>query len=107
MVFDLLLRLPLFLAYLLGGILTLMLAIRRKNVGNVLGFLGFFLLLAVQAVSPITTMFTISLYDRGMPFTRASSIIALASLTLNLVSAVAVLCVVGAIALATRTERRF
>ncbi len=105
MVLDFLLRLPLFLAYLLGTILTLMLIVKRKNVSSALGFLGFFLLVAVQAVSPLTTLFTIRLHSRGMPLTKASTLTAFASLLLNLISAVAVLCIVGAISLAARNER--
>ena len=105
MILDLLTRLPLFLSYLLGGILTLVMLMRRKNVSHALGFLGFFLLAAVQAVAPFTTEFSMSLYVRGVPFARASTLMALASATLNSISAVAVLCLVGAIALAARSER--
>jgi hypothetical protein len=105
MILDLLTRLPLFAAYVLGSVLTLVMLVRRKTVSSALGFLGFFLLAAVQAVSPFTTQFNMSLYVRGVPFTRASTLIALASATLNSISAVAVLCIVGAIALASRPER--
>jgi hypothetical protein len=105
MFLDLLTRLPLFLSYLLGGILMLLLLVRRKNVSHALGFLGFFLLAAVQAVSPFTNEFSMSLYVRGMPFARASTLMSLASATLNSISAVAVLCLVGAIALASRNEK--
>ncbi len=107
MVLDFLFKLPLFLAYLLGSILTLTLVIRRKSLSNALGFLGFFLLGAVQAVSPFTTQFNVSLYVRRIPFAKASTLLALATVTLNFISAVAVLCIVGAIALAARSERRF
>jgi len=107
MVFDFLLRLPLFLAYLLGTILTLMLVLKHKNVSSALGFLGFFLLVGVQVVSPLTTLFTLRLHSRGMPLTRASTLSAFASMLLNLISALAVLCIVGAISLAARNERRF
>jgi hypothetical protein len=106
MILNLLTSLPLFLAYLLGSILTLFMLLRQKNVSSALAFLGFFLLVAVQAVSPFTTRFNMSLYVRGVPFARASTLLALAGATLNAISAVAVLCIVGAIALASRSERR-
>ena len=105
MILDLLTRLPLFLSYLLGVVLTLAMLFRHRNVSHALGFLGFFLLAAVQAVAPFTTQFNMSLYVRGVPFARASTLMALASATLNSISAVAVLCIVGAIALAARTEK--
>lgn len=107
MILDLLTRLPLFAAYLLGSILTLVMLIRHKNVSNALGFLGFFLLGAVQAVAPFTTQFNMSLYVRGVSFARASTLIALASATLNSLSAVAVLCIVGAMALAAKDEKSY
>lgn len=104
---DFFLSLPVFIAYLLGTVLTLMLVSRRKNPSSALGFLGFFLLVAVQMVSPLVNLFDVRLHDRGMALTRATTIAVFASLTLNLISAVAVLCIVGAIALAARNERRF
>jgi hypothetical protein len=107
MVLDFLLRLPLFLAYVMGAVLTCLLVARRRNVSSLLGFLGFFLLVAVQLVSPFTTSFIVRLHGRGVPLTRASVLSGFVSLLLNLISAVAVLSIVGAISLAARNERRF
>jgi hypothetical protein len=95
---------PLFAAYLLGCFLTLFLVIRRRNPSSVLGFLGFFFLLAVRIVLPLFVLFTTRLHGRGMPLLRVNVITGLAQLALNLVSAAAVLCIVGAIALAARSE---
>ena len=106
MAIEFLLRLPLFLAYVLGTVLTLLLAAKRKNVSSALGFLGFFLLVAVQLALPLTTPFAVRLHGRGVALTRATVISAFADLSLNLISAVAVLCIVAAIALAARNERR-
>ena len=103
---DFLLNLPLFLAYVLGAVLTAMLVARRKNVSSVLGFLGFFLLMAVQLVLPLITPYALRLHGRGIDLSRATVISAFARLSLNLISAVAVLCIVGAIALASRHEWR-
>jgi len=104
MTVDYLLNLPLFLAYVLGAFLTAMLVVRRRNVSSVLGFLGFFLLIAVQLVLPLITPYAVRLAGRGLDLSRATVISAFARLSLNLISAVAVLCIVGAIALASRRE---
>jgi purine-cytosine permease-like protein len=106
MAVDFLLSLPLFLAYLLGAVLTAVIAARRKNVSSVLGFLGFFLLVAVQLVLPLITPYALRLHGRGLDLARATVVSAFANLSLNLISAVAVLCIVGAIALASRNEWR-
>jgi purine-cytosine permease-like protein len=106
MVIDYLLSLPLFLAYLLGAVLTALIAARRKNISSVLGFLGFFLLVGVHLVLPLITPYALRLHSRGLDLGRATVISAFASLSLNLISAVAVLCIVGAIALASRHEWR-
>nr|MBC7244643.1 hypothetical protein [Chloroflexota bacterium] len=103
MAVNFLLRLPLFLAYLLGTGLTCILVLKRRNISSALAFLGFALLAAVQAVAP----FTARLYGRSMALTRAAFVSAFATLVLNLISAVAVMCIVGAIALATRNKRQF
>ena len=106
MAVDFLLSLPLFLAYVLGAVLTALMAARRKNVSSVLGFLGFFLLVTVQLVLPLITPYALRLHSRGLDLSRATVISAFASLSLNLISAVAVLCIVGAIAAASRNEWR-
>jgi purine-cytosine permease-like protein len=106
MAVEFLLSLPLFLAYLLGAVLTAIIAARRKNVSSVLGFMGFFLLVAVQLVLPLFTPYALRLQSRGLDLSRATVISAFANLSLNLISAVAVLCIVGAIALASRDEWR-
>lgn len=106
MAIDFLLSLPLFLAYLLGAVLTALVAARRKNVGSVLGFLGFFLLVAVQLVLPLIAPYALRLHSRGVDVGRVTVISAFAQLSLNLISAVAVLCIVGAIAWASRNEWR-
>jgi len=106
MVVDFLLSLPLFLAYVLGAVLTALIAARHRNVSSVLGFLGFFLLVAVQLVLPLITPYALRLNSRGLDLGRATVISAFANLSLNLISAVAVLCIVGAIALASRNEWR-
>lgn len=103
---GLLLRLPLVLALALGLALTLNLALRRRNASSVLGFLGFLLLLAVQTLTPWIAPFASRLQVRGVALGRASLIAAFADLVLNLISALAVLAIVGAIALASRNERR-
>lgn len=105
MAFDFLLSLPLFLAYVLGAVLTGIIVARRKNASSVLGFLGFFLLAAIQLVLPLITPYALRLHSRGLDLSRATVVSAFASLSLNLISAVAVLCIVGAIALASRHER--
>ena len=105
MAFDFLLSLPLFLAYVLGAVLTGIIVARRKNASSVLGFLGFFLLAAVQLVLPLITPYALRLHSRGLDLSRATVVSAFASLSLNLISAVAVLSIVGAIALASRHER--
>ncbi|MGQ9493264.1 MAG: hypothetical protein ACUVR2_05825 [Anaerolineae bacterium] len=107
MAINFLLKLPLFLAYLLGTGLTCILALKRRNISNALAFLGFTLLAAVQAVGVFTAPFTARLYGRGMTLTRAAFVSTFATLILNLISAVAVICIVGAIALATRDKRQF
>ncbi|MBM4429185.1 MAG: hypothetical protein FJ026_02410 [Chloroflexi bacterium] len=99
-----LLDFPLFAAYLLGCLLTLFLVIKRRNPSSVLGFLGFFFLLAVHIVLPLFVHFATRLHGRGLPLIRVSVITGLAQLALNLVSAAAVLCIVGAIALSARSE---
>lgn len=104
MAFDFLLSLPLFLAYVLGAVLTGIIVARRKNASSALGFLGFFLLAAVQLVLPLITPYALRLHSRGLDLSRATVVSAFASLSLNLISAVAVLCIVGAIALASRRE---
>jgi len=106
MVIDYLLSLPLFLAYVLGAALTTLMAARRKNISSVLGALGFILLVVVQLVMPLITPYTLRLHSRGLELGRATVISAFANLSLNLISAVAVLCIVGAIALASRNEWR-
>lgn len=106
MAVDFLLRLPLFLAYALGAVLTAVIAARRKNVSSVLGFLGFFLLAAIQSVLPLVTPYALRLHSRGIDVSRITIISAFAQVSLNLISAVAVLCIVGAIALASRNEWR-
>jgi purine-cytosine permease-like protein len=106
MAVDFLLSLPLFLAYLLGAVLTALIAARRRNASSVLGFLGFFLLVAVQLVLPLITPYALRLHSRGLDLSRATVVSAFAQLSLNLISAVAVLCIVGAIALASRNEWR-
>jgi len=106
MTIGFLLRLPLVLAYALGFALMLMLALRRRNVSSVLGFLGFSLLLAVQMFTPLTAPYALRLQFRGVALTRATVIAAFAELVLNLISALAVLCIVGAVAMAARVEKR-
>jgi hypothetical protein len=102
---EFLLGLPLLMAYLFGVILTLLLAIRQKTVSSVLGFLGFLFLLGVRLVLPMFDVFTVRLQGRGMTLTRVGALVALANLAVNLASATAVVCLVGAIALASRSER--
>jgi purine-cytosine permease-like protein len=106
MAVDFLLSLPLFLAYLLGAVLTALIAARRRNASSVLGFLGFFLLVAVHLVLPLISPYALRLHSRGLDLTRVTVVSAFAQLSLNLISAVAVLCIVGAIALASRSEWR-
>jgi hypothetical protein len=103
---EFLLSLPLLMAYLLGSVLTLLLAARYRTVSSALGFLGFFLLLAVRLSLPTLDLFALRLQGRGMPLPRVNVVTILADLTMNLTSAVGVLCIVGAIALAARDERR-
>lgn len=103
---EFVLSLPLFLAYLLGSVLTLVLAIRYKTISSALGFLGFFLLLAVRLTLPTLDLFALRLQGRGMALPRVNAVTILADLSMNLTSAVGVLCIVGAIALAARNERR-
>jgi len=100
------LGLPLLMAYLFGSVLTLLLVLRQRTVSSVLGFLGFFFLLAVRVVWPLFDAFAIRLQGRGMPLARVSSVTILANLAANIASAAAVLCIVGAIALAARDESR-
>jgi hypothetical protein len=104
---EFLLGLPLFMAYLFGSLLTLLLIVKQRTVSSVMGFLGFFLLLVVRSVLPLVDLFTLRLHTRGMPLPRVTAATILASLAINLASAVAVLFIVGAIALAARNERRF
>jgi len=99
-------RLPLFLAYLLGAGLTCLLVVKCKDISSALAFLGFILLVVVQAVWTFTAPFTARLYARGITLTKATLISTFATLVLNLISAVAVMCIVGAIALATRNKER-
>jgi peptidoglycan/LPS O-acetylase OafA/YrhL len=106
MTLNLWLRLPLVLSYALGLALTLVLVWRRRNLSSVLGLLGFFLLLAVQALVPFTTPFAQRLQVRGVALNRAVVIAAFADLVLNLISSLGVLSIVGAIALASRREPR-
>lgn len=106
MTIGLLLRLPLVLALALGLALTLTLALRRRNVSSALGFLGFFLLLAVQMVVPWVAPLAARLHVRGVALNRATFIAAFADLVMNLISSLAVLSIVGAIAFASRNERR-
>ena len=103
---EFLLGLPLLMAYLFGSVLTLLLAIRQRTVSSILGFLGFFFLLAVRIVWPLFDVLTIRLRGRGMPLSRVGSVTILANLAVNVASAAAVLCIVGAIALAARGESR-
>lgn len=104
MALDFLIRLPLFLAYVLGAVLTAALAARRKNASSVLGFLGFGMLVAVQLILPLISPYALRLHGRGVDIARVTLISAFANLSLNLISAVAVLCIVGAIALAARNQ---
>jgi hypothetical protein len=106
MTIGLLLRLPLVLALALGLALTLTLALRRRNASSVLGFVGFLLLLAVQTIAPWIAPFATRLQVRGVAISRATLIAAFADLVMNLISSLAVLAIVGAIALASRNERR-
>lgn len=106
MIIRFLVKLPLFMAYLLGAALTGVLMAKRRNISSALAFLGFMLLIAVQTVWPFTTPFTVHLFSRGMTWTRASLISSFATVVFNLISAIAVLCIVGAIALATRDTRQ-
>lgn len=105
MTIRVLLRLPLVLALALGLGLTLTLALRRRNASSVLGFVGFLLLLAVQTLAPWITAFATRLQVRGIALGRATIIVACAELVMNLISSLAVLAIVGAIALASRNER--
>jgi len=106
MMLEFLLGLPLFMAYLFGSILTLLLVIKQKTVSSVLGFLGFFFLLGVRTVLPLLDPLAVRLQYRGMPLPQAGVVTVLANLAINLASAAAVVCLVGAIALAARNERR-
>lgn len=106
MVVNFFIKLPLFLAYLLGAALSGALVIKRRNVSSALAFLGFMLLVAVQAVWNFTTPFAMRLSGRGVPQTRAALISTFAAFVLNLIAAVAVLCIVGAIAMATRNRNK-
>ncbi len=103
---DFLLGLPLFMAYLFGSALTLLLAVKQRTVSSIMGFLGFFFLLAVRSVLPMIDLFVLRLRGRGMAVARVNTVTVLASLAINLASAVAVLCIVGAIAIAARNEKR-
>lgn len=104
---DFLLGLPLFMAYLFGSALTLLLVAKQRTVSSIMGFLGFFFLLAVRAVLPVIDLFVVRMRGRGMPLARVNTVTVLASLAINLASAAAVLCIVGAIAIAARNEKRF
>ena len=106
MTIGLLLRLPLVLALALGLALTLTLAVRRRNASSVLGFLGFLLLLAVQTIAPFVVPYAARLQVRGVALNRATIIAAFADLVMNLISSLAVLSIVGAIAISSRNERR-
>lgn len=106
MIINFLVKLPLFMAYLLGAALTGVLMAKRRNISSALAFLGFMLLVAVQAVWNFTMPFAVRLSGRGMPWTRAALIATFATFVLNLIAAVAVLCIVGAIAMATRNQRQ-
>ncbi|MBC7261176.1 MAG: hypothetical protein H5T63_04100 [Chloroflexi bacterium] len=106
MIVNFLVKLPLFMAYLLGAALTGVLMAKRRNLSSALAFLGFMLLVAVQAVWNFTMPFTMRLSGRGVPVTRAALLSAFATFVLNLIAAVAVLCIVGAIAMATRNQRQ-
>jgi hypothetical protein len=104
---DFLLGLPLFMAYLFGTVLTALLVVKQRTVSSVLGFMGFFFLLGVRAVLPLIDLYALRLRGRGMPLTRVSTVTVLADLAINIASSAAVLCIVGAIAIAARNERRF
>jgi len=104
---EFLLGLPLLMAYLFGTALTGLLAFKQRTISSLLGFMGFFFLLAVRVVLPLFDLFVLRLHGRGMPLSRVSTVTFLASLSINVASAAAVLCIVGAIALASRSELRF
>ena len=106
MTIGVLLQLPLVLALAVGLALTLTLALRRPNASSVLGFLGFLLLLAVQTIAPWLAPLAARLHVRGVALSRATFIAAFAELVMNLISSLAVLAIVGAIALAPRNDRR-
>ncbi len=106
MTINFLVKLPLFLAYVLGAALTGTLMAKRRNISSALAFLGFVLLIAVQAVWNLSMPFAMRLSGRGMALIRAAFVSAFATFILNLIAAVAVLCIVGAIALGTRNTRQ-
>lgn len=106
MIINFLVKLPLFLAYLLGAALTGALMAKRRNISSALAFLGFVLLVAVQAVWNLSGSFAMRLSGRGMALTRVAFISTFATFVLNFIAAVAVLCIAGAIALANRDARQ-
>jgi hypothetical protein len=95
------------MAYLFGTALTGLLVAKQRTISSLLGFLGFFFLLAVRLLLPLLDLFALRLHGRGMPVSRVSTVSFLASLSINVASSAAVVCIVGAIALAARGERRF
>jgi hypothetical protein len=105
MVTELMRIAPLLASFVLGAVLTFTLAVRRRSASYGLAAMGFLMLLAVQFTLPFTSAFRVSLFVRGIAFERASTLVGVANVTLNLISAVGVLCIVGAIAMAQRTGK--
>jgi len=103
---EFVLGLPLLMAYLFGTALTIWLVVKQRTASSVLGFTGFFFLLAVRMVFPLFDVFAGRLQARGMPMSRVSAVTVLANLAINIASAAAVLCIVGAIALAAGSDSR-
>jgi hypothetical protein len=94
---NLLVRMPLLLAYLAGVVVTLILANRQRTSAAYLALAGFALLLFFGILAAFGALLPLWIAPMGMTGARIGVLVSLAALVVNLGSAVGIVCLILAL----------
>ena len=94
---NLLIRMPVLLAYLAGVVVALILANRQRSSAAYLALVGFALLLFFGLLASFGALLPLWIAPMGMTSTRLGVLVSLVSLVLNLGSAVGIVCLILAL----------